>query len=139
MGVNIHILEDGYAYVETDDGQRETIEVPYRTNENSYYTLEYYERENDEDTEGVLIRTIEADTEEELYEYMCNMVNMIHGPGKYIYSLNKLNFKNEDNTVGVLENILTYYSNTEYSPNEHSEYFGEEPISDSEEDYLNFY
>ncbi len=124
--MEFRILEDGYAYVEFDDGDRVTVEVPTRTLKNDYYILDFLNENKDVEI------SVEGDTEDELLDYMCGMINLIHGPGEYFYDLNKVHYENEDETLATIKNIFFYTSNTEYNPDEHSFHF--EPSQEEEEE-----
>ena len=146
LGCDIKIFDDGMAYVDFDDGQREMIDPPVRSGDTftDYYLLEYL------DMTKTSIRCVEADTEEELFKYMFDMVFLIHGPGMYYYDCNKMILvsdpKEEEKSqeevplVYKTENMYYYTSSTTFNPNEHADHFDpnieEEKSEDEEEEEM---
>ena len=135
-GCNIRIFEDGFAYVDYDEGERIMVDLPERKNESVFYTLDKL------DSEKNILNTVEADDEEELFKYMFDMIYLILGPGIYYYDLNKITYIDDDKMSWKSENILCYVSSPTFSKEDHAEHFRpekEEYNSDEEEEELNYY
>lgn len=110
------ILEDGYAYIDFDDGDRHEITPPDFSFGTTFYVIEHFVK--DECT-----LRISADELEDAYRYIEDMVYYIHGPGAYKYVISEVMKTSEEAMGGLFTPHDTYRGQKKFSPDIHAPWY----------------